>query len=177
MSNALTVTLSRRDVFCGGVLSWEVLFRSWRGWTLLCFFTALVYFDNSYSSTLCCGMSFVARLARSIGWAAAIIGCMLAISALVGACLLVLTPKRRLRGVLGEHRFVLSNDGLSESTDVNETLHKWAGITRVWSRFGYTFVQISPALAHVIPASAVHAGNYDEFVTALHASFAANRSG
>ena len=58
------------------------------------------------------------------------------------------------RGQLGRHRVVLSEDGLTESTAVNESRTAWAGVDRVEQSQDYIFIYITPATAHVIPKSA-----------------------
>jgi hypothetical protein len=47
---------------------------------------------------------------------------------MVVAVLEVLLVRSLRRGVVGEHRFRLSEDGLLEETNVNRTLHAWSSV-------------------------------------------------
>jgi len=66
----------------------------------------------------------------------------------------LLKDERPDRGQLGRHRVVLGEDGLVESTAVNESRTAWAGVDRVEQSPDYIFIYISPATAHVIPKRA-----------------------
>jgi YcxB-like protein len=64
------------------------------------------------------------------------------------------TDERPDRGVLGRHRVVLSDDGVLESTAVNQSSHAWAGVDRVEESADHIFIYTSVAAAHVIPKRA-----------------------
>ena len=66
----------------------------------------------------------------------------------------LLQDERPDRGQLGRHRIVLSDDGVTESTAVNESRTSWAGVDRVEESPDYIFIYTSPAGAHVIPKRA-----------------------
>jgi hypothetical protein len=66
----------------------------------------------------------------------------------------LLRDERPGRGQLGRHRLVLGEDGLVESTAVNESRTAWSGVDRVEQSADYIFIYTSPAAAHVIPKRA-----------------------
>lgn len=75
---------------------------------------------------------------------------------------------RASNGVLGEHTFMLCDDGLHESTAVNESMVKWSGITAVDRTPSYIYIQVAPGLFHVLPRRDFEsAAAYDEFWEAL----------
>lgn len=55
-------------------------------------------------------------------------------------------------GILGEHEYTLSPEGLHEKTSANEGLSKWSGITKVKTAGPYLLFQISGYLFHIVPA-------------------------
>jgi hypothetical protein len=57
-------------------------------------------------------------------------------------------------GLLGEHTLILSDDGIIESTSVNEALNKWAGIRGIEQNDGYIFIFLNQTMAHIIPKRA-----------------------
>ena len=54
-------------------------------------------------------------------------------------------------GVLGDHEFTLSADGLFEKTTANESLSKWHSIKGIFQRSEYYFVEMSQGAFHIIP--------------------------
>jgi YcxB-like protein len=62
--------------------------------------------------------------------------------------------ERADRGRLGRHRVVLGEDGLIESTAVNESRTAWAGVDRVEQSPDYIFIYTSSATAYVVPKRA-----------------------
>jgi hypothetical protein len=55
------------------------------------------------------------------------------------------------RGVVGEHEFVIRDDGLVEKTPFNESLHRWAGFHKVTASRNYLFVFVTDNIVHYIP--------------------------
>jgi hypothetical protein len=55
------------------------------------------------------------------------------------------------RGVLGRHVLEITEQGLVERTDYNETLHRWSSICRVISLFGYLYIYVSDTNSHQVP--------------------------
>jgi hypothetical protein len=70
------------------------------------------------------------------------------------AILRLLKQEKPGRGQLGRHRVVLTEDGVVESTAVNESRTSWAGVDRIEQNPQYIFIYTSPAAAHVIPKRA-----------------------
>jgi hypothetical protein len=66
----------------------------------------------------------------------------------------LIRDERPGRGQLGRHRVVLGEDGVIESTAVNESRTAWSGVDRVEQSADYIFIYTSPAAAHVIPKCA-----------------------
>jgi YcxB-like protein len=63
-------------------------------------------------------------------------------------------PEGTDNGVLGHHKIVLSENGLLETTNVNETSHSWKGVDRIEQIRDYIFIFVTPQVAHVIPKRA-----------------------
>jgi len=72
--------------------------------------------------------------------------------------------KRAHPGLIGSHKITVSDQGVVEESEVGEHRVNWNGITRIESSDMYTFIYIGPAMAHVIPKSAIEEGDYDVFV-------------
>jgi hypothetical protein len=62
--------------------------------------------------------------------------------------------EREGKGQLGKHRLALSEEGISESTAVNQSRTSWAGVHRVEQNAAYIFIYTSAAAAHMIPKRA-----------------------
>ncbi len=54
-------------------------------------------------------------------------------------------------GVLGEHQYYISPEGLHEKTEANEGLSKWQGIADIRVSKSYLFFRISGYLYHILP--------------------------
>ena len=68
-------------------------------------------------------------------------------------------------GILGEHEYTLSSEGLYEKTSANEGLSKWTGITKVKVAGSYLLFQ-SGYLFHIIPARSFECKeDFDEYVS------------
>lgn len=81
----------------------------------------------------------------------------------------------RGRGVLGEHELILSERGLIESTEYNETLHKWNGLGFILVTHGYYFVRTNETNGgyHLIPRRGhILEGDPESFVAELRARVA-----
>jgi|ERR1700726_881176 len=66
---------------------------------------------------------------------------------------MLLTLGRR-SGVLGKHDYSLTEEGLREVTEVNDSLQKWNGIQDIIALPRYIFFRINGYLFHVIPRRA-----------------------
>lgn len=74
------------------------------------------------------------------------------------------------RGVLGEHELTISDAGLTEKTEYNETLHRWNGLGEVRESAGYYFVRAieGGSAFHLIPKDGpILEGNPQAFVAEL----------
>lgn len=72
-------------------------------------------------------------------------------------------------GVLGEHEFEITPDGLLERTAANEGLNKWGGIFSVAKSPMQIYVRINSYLCHVIPRHGFSSDTeYEQFYRELH---------
>ena len=58
------------------------------------------------------------------------------------------------RGQLGAHKISLNEEGLVESTAVNESRTSWVGVDRVEHDEKYIYIYTAPHAAHIIPKRA-----------------------
>ncbi|MCP3929797.1 MAG: YcxB family protein [Bacteroidetes bacterium] len=63
----------------------------------------------------------------------------------------ILTTSNENNGILGEHNYKVTTEGLHERTKANEGLSKWEGIQEVKIIGSYLLLRISGYLFHVIP--------------------------
>jgi hypothetical protein len=75
-------------------------------------------------------------------------GIMVALQVLVQLVWLML---QKNRGVLGAHELEIHDQGLTERTDVNESMHRWSGFHKVSSTRRYLFVYVTENIMHYIP--------------------------
>ncbi|PID75534.1 MAG: hypothetical protein CSB23_03055 [Deltaproteobacteria bacterium] len=69
-------------------------------------------------------------------------------------------------GILGQHEYSLSPEGLHEKTPANEGLSRWSGITKVRVAGPYLLFQISGCLFHIVPARSFRSDeSFNEFVS------------
>lgn len=57
---------------------------------------------------------------------------------------------RKNKGVLGEHRLTISDEGLIESTIYNESLNRWSAYHKTISTSGYLLLYVSEVHFHFI---------------------------
>lgn len=57
-------------------------------------------------------------------------------------------------GILGDHDYEITEQGLSERTSVNETLANWSGIKGVKMAKNFVFIELVNGSFHIIPRSA-----------------------
>jgi len=55
------------------------------------------------------------------------------------------------RGVVGKHSLEITDQGLVERTDYNETMHKWPSVCRIMSICGYLFIYVGDMNSHQVP--------------------------
>ena len=99
---------------------------------------------------------------------------------LVGSAIIAITlilQVRNTKGILGQHTFVVEADGLRETTEVNESLHKWAGIQDIAISNSYIYISVVPNQFHMIPQRAFkEASEFHSFKTSLDAAWATGRA-
>jgi len=66
----------------------------------------------------------------------------------------VLLSSNEKNGVLGKHTYLVTPEGLHESTSSNEGLQKWAGVQAVEKSPSFIFIRINGYLFHLIPRRA-----------------------
>jgi hypothetical protein len=74
------------------------------------------------------------------------------------------------RGVLGEHEMEVSEVGLTERTQFNDSLHKWNGVTAVRETPGFYYIRVceSGGSLHVIPKKdRVLEGDLNAFISEI----------
>jgi hypothetical protein len=73
------------------------------------------------------------------------------IASLLFNMICILSMSSEKSGVLGEHHYQVSPDGLHEKTSANEGLSKWKGIAEIRVTDTYLFFRITGYLYHIIP--------------------------
>ncbi len=58
---------------------------------------------------------------------------------------------KKYRGLLGEHELEIRDDGLVERTDVNESVHRWAGFHKIVPRRRYLYIYVTDNNVHIVP--------------------------
>ena len=84
----------------------------------------------------------------------------------VFSTILILLMPSSENGILGEHEYTISPEGLHEKTSANEGLSKWSGITKVKVAGSYLLFQISGYLFHIVPARSFNSKEgFNEFLS------------
>lgn len=81
----------------------------------------------------------------------AVFGIIIDILVLLLMKALIMSLYANKKGVLGEHAIEISENGINESTSVNQGLHLWTGVYDVFESKHYIFIAIDKLQAHVIP--------------------------
>jgi hypothetical protein len=84
-------------------------------------------------------------------------GILAAVNAMIG----------KQRGIVGEHVLEITDPGLIEKTEYNDTLHKWPSIRRTVSVAGYLFIYVSESNSHQIPKRCFSREELASFVAEL----------
>jgi hypothetical protein len=66
----------------------------------------------------------------------------------------LLKDEKSGRGQLGRHRLAMNDEGVVESTAVNQSRTSWTGVDRVEQNADYIFIYTAPHAAHMIPKRA-----------------------
>ncbi|WP_420628542.1 YcxB family protein [Candidatus Leptofilum sp.] len=80
-----------------------------------------------------------------------------------------------LPGVLGEHKFVLKEDGLFEATEANETLTKWKGIRSIKHYKKYLMIWIGTGFYSIPKKFFDSQEQYEAFGSQLYERWEANK--
>lgn len=73
------------------------------------------------------------------------------VAGLIISMLFILTTSSKSNGILGEHEYEITPQGLLEKTNANEGLSKWSGIQDIRKVGPFLLFRISGYLFHVIP--------------------------
>ena len=77
-------------------------------------------------------------------------------------CILFMSNSKS--GVLGKHEYVITEKGLFESTEANESLIKWSSIDEVEINKNYIIIRINQYLFHMLPRRSFNSlAKYEEF--------------
>jgi hypothetical protein len=63
----------------------------------------------------------------------------------------LLVSFKKLKGILGRHTLAIAEEGIVETTDFNQSLHRWPGIHRVRSTRRYLLIYINEVSFHAVP--------------------------
>lgn len=74
-------------------------------------------------------------------------------------------PKHR--GLVGRHVLEITEQGLVERTDFNETLHRWPSVCRILHLWGYLYIYVSDTNSHQIPKRCFSAAELGSFEAEL----------
>ena len=58
---------------------------------------------------------------------------------------------KKFRGSLGDHELEIQDEGLVERTDVNESLHRWAGFHKIVRTNRYLYIYVTDNKVHIVP--------------------------
>ena len=80
-----------------------------------------------------------------------LIAALIIIGVAATTCLAIIFGKGR--GVIGEHELEISDAGLSERTEFNDSLHRWKGVTAVKESSAFYFIRVneSGGALHLVP--------------------------
>lgn len=86
----------------------------------------------------------------------------------------VLLTVGKKSGILGVHHYSLSEQGLEERTDANETLQKWEGIQSITKLPNYILFRVNGYLFHTVPRRAFETN--EEFISFYERAVALQRA-
>jgi hypothetical protein len=72
-------------------------------------------------------------------------------------------------GVVGRHTLTITPEGLRETTDFNDTIHRWPSILRLMSLFGSLYIYVGDQNSHQVPRRNVPPEQLERFLAALRA--------
>ncbi len=92
--------------------------------------------------------SIVFKVFYAVVFTAIMLSIMASLTMLMMACMVMF---KKYRGFLGDQELEIREDGLVERTDVNESVHRWAGFHKFVSTRRYFYVYVTDNSAHVVP--------------------------
>ena len=139
----ITYEITRRDIF----VNWmTVIFRN----RILQIFVLVVLVFNGWL-ILAPGLgrhSLVRLVIEAVSCLIGFVGILAFFQCILGLANAYI-PKHR--GVVGRHIIEITEQGLIERTDCNETLHRWPSICRILSLGGYLYIYVSDTNSHQVP--------------------------
>lgn len=142
-NRTITYEITRGDIFANWML---VILRN----RILQVFVPLAFLING-CIILVPGLGtrpFSQTLFMAVAYAVSFIGFLAVLQGLAGFANAFIFKHR---GVLGRHYMEITDQGLIERTEFNETLHRWPAIRRIISLGGYLFIYVSDNNSHQIP--------------------------
>lgn len=119
------------------------------------------------------------------GFSAAYLGIMVLITASIAVvfsflafalCLSINIAAASPRTGLGAHHYRLEEEGLRESTDINEELSKWKSFDRLWKSRNYIVLKKHWAAIHIFPARCFDSrAQFDEFHAVIAAKISSGK--
>ena len=157
----ITYELTRRDLFVGFVTT---VFRNRMlqvfvlGLLVLSEIVIFVFDIGSglLSSAVVLGMSYAALWFLILFLGQTVMGLAMAY-----------LPKER--GLAGKHTIETTDEGFRESTEVNDSFHKWGALCRVMSQFGYLYVYVNNSAYYQIPRQRIPPAELEAFEGELRA--------
>ena len=140
---SVNTCLSKQDITSATISRFtrpRVLLTSWSVWSL--FVALFLAFKRGLPHDLIGALTLV--ISASLG---------ALLSVLVSLAFLLLRVRGSLKdgdGVLGEHDYQITADGLLEKTAVNETIAKWSGIKEVQKTSKFAFIELKNGALHII---------------------------
>jgi hypothetical protein len=132
----------------------------WVGISLL---LALNSFNRSTALAHGFGVSLITVLIVALAIFTLMLGATLLLTSLIVA-------GRKHTGVLGEHTLRVTEEGLVEKTEHNESLNRWSAYHRTVKSGAYLFLYVTEGMAHVVPLRRpLIEGDFAEFEAALRA--------
>ena len=58
---------------------------------------------------------------------------------------------KKLQGLLGEHELEIRDDGIVERTNINESVHRWAGFHKIITTRRYLYIYVTDHNVHIVP--------------------------
>ena len=141
---SVNTRLSKQDITSAALARFtrpSVLLKSWAFWSLVV--ASILAFKRGLPHDLIEVLTLV--ISASLG---ALLSVMVSLAVLLPR---VRGSLKEGDGVLGEHEYQLTADGLLEKTSVNETITKWSGIKEVQKASRFAFIELKNGTFHIIP--------------------------